>query len=108
MATAAVEEHCACGAEFAMSYTLEEGDNAHSPADTLMVLNAVREWRTAHTGHAERRLAATDRPGDRPAMGFNTTAISGDFNSGEDDGWQGLWAGPGLDDFGDDDDDEDA
>lgn len=45
MATAAVDETCVCGANFAMSYDAEGSD------PPVVVLEAVREWRAAHAAH---------------------------------------------------------
>lgn len=86
MATAAVEEKCVCGAEFALSLEVEPEE---MPAS--LIFAALDTWRKVHPHRSKRRRA----------FGL-LAAVSRDTMDGEGaDEWQGMYASPAE---GDDDD----
>lgn len=109
MATAAVEEKCPCGAEFAMTIETEdvraiqpgelgmvdlgrgEPDSYVVPTQAFVILEALRLWREQH---AHRKPA----PPQRRAFGL-LAAVSRDTVDGEGAGeWDGMYASPAEED----------
>ena len=86
---------CACSAQLELAL-----DDENAPARELhdRIRKDSSAWQKLHAAHTSARSAPRKRP-----LGFHTSAISNDYNNGEDEfGWQGMWASPS--DGGDDED----